>query len=64
MFYIDPYRKNPLKIFLSETRSLICGTQLCLVDFYKDCSNYSPGVKTGPAIEVTCYTKSLIGKNL
>ena len=57
-FYIDPYSGKPLKI-LSETRrprSLIFGTQLCLVDLYQDCSNYSPGVKTGPALGVTSYT--------
>ena len=59
MFYIDPYREKPLKIFLSETRrhrSLIFGTKLCLVDLYQDCSNYSPGVKIDPALGVTCYT--------
>ena len=52
MFYIDPYREKPLKVFLSETRrprSLIFGTQLCLVDLYQDCSSYSPGAKNGPA---------------
>ena len=59
MFYIAPDREKPLKIFLSETRrprSLIFGTQLCLMDRYQDCSNYSPGVKNGPVIGVTCYT--------
>ena len=56
MFKIDPYREKPLKIFSSETRrprSLIFGTQLCLVDLYQDYSNYSPGVKAGPDLGVT-----------
>ena len=51
MFYIDPYRENPLRIFLSETRrprSLIFGMSLHLIDHYQSCSNYSPGFKNWP----------------
>ena len=58
MFNIDPYREKTLKNILSETRmprSLIFGTQLCLVDLYQDCSNYSPGVKIGPSPRATLY---------
>ena len=52
---------KPLKIFLSETRrprSLIIGMQLHLVDLYQGCSNYSPWVKNGPALGVTCFIES------
>ena len=59
MFYIDPYREKPLKIFLFETRRpmpLIFGTQLCLVDLCQVCLSYSPGVKIGPTLGVTCFT--------
>ena len=53
------YEGKTFEIFLFETRrpsSLIFGTQLCLVDLYQDFSNYSPWVKIGPALGVTCYT--------
>ena len=45
-----------LKIFFSETRrhrALIFGLKHLLVDLYQDCSYDAPGVKTGPALEVT-----------
>ena len=44
---------------LSETRrhrSLIFGMWLHLVDFYQSFSNYSPGIKNGPAPGFTCFT--------
>ena len=67
IFNIDPYREKPLKIFLSETRmprSLIFGTQLCLVDLYQDCSNYSPWVKIGPTLGVMLYIDPYLEKPL
>ena len=66
-------RKNKtksLKIFFSETRrhrALIFGMKHLLMDIYQICSNYVPGVKTGPAPGVTSLsigTKKENFKNL
>ena len=56
-----------LKIFLSETirpRAQIFGIQHPLVELYKDCSNYFPGVKIGPAPGVTSFYIDLYRKSL
>ena len=40
------------------------GNQNYLVGLYKECPNYSPGVKFGPAPGVTSFTLAFIGKIL
>ena len=67
MFYVDPYREKPLKIFLFETRRpmpLIFGTQLCLVDLCQDCSSYSPEAKNGPLLVAHMFNMDLYRENI
>ena len=67
MLYIGLYREKHEKIFLSETirpRALIYGMKLDLLDLYQVCLNYAPGAKNDPALWVTCFTYTDIGRNM
>ena len=65
LYVLHRLNRENVKKILSETTSHIYYSMYVALssDHSQVCSNYAPGAKSGPTLEVTCFTLTHIKKN-